>query len=341
MIKPVEFRRLIILLTLAMSLCSCGGGGSDSKDDTVEELQSIQEILDDAVQKGLDGIILSVEQSNGITQTYSAGGLDRSSKGPLNSQSLFKIASISKLFIAVSAAKMAHQDLISIDDSLAYWLPDIASHIENSDTITIKNMLQHRSGIPDFDSQQGFSWHDSHTDIDKTLALVLNKSADFFPDAKYEYSNTNYLLIAKILDKALGYSHHTFIQENILTPLAMHNTFSELSHVDVSLMVKGYWDNVDTTLLEYVIPGGSMISTAQDIALFIRALNTGNLLINEEREIYKLIYGFSHSGWVPGYQSIANYNAGLNAVIVQFVNTTGGNSENISSETYKKVINRL
>jgi CubicO group peptidase (beta-lactamase class C family) len=201
--------------------------------------------------------------------------------------------------------------------------------------------MQHRSGIADFDSQPGFSWQNAHINIDTTLAFALDKPADFAPDSKYEYSNTNYLLLAKVLDKALGYSHQTFITENILTPLAMHDTYLEYSDIEPFRLAKGYWGGIERSAQDYVIPGGSMISTVKDIAIFIRALNTGSLLSEEERSVYASVYWFNHSGWLPGYQSVANYQSNIDAVVIQFINTTGGSSENTASTTYEKILRLL
>ncbi|MCW8834628.1 MAG: beta-lactamase family protein, partial [Colwellia sp.] len=244
-------------------------------------------------------------------------------------------------FIAVSAAKLIDQSYISLNDTLSTWLPELASRIANAEIITIKQMIQHRSGIADFDSQAGFDWHNAHTDIDSTLLFALDKPADFIPDSKYEYSNTNYLLLAKILDKALGYSHQVFISENILVPLGMHDTYLMLSDIDPLLLAKGYWENLDRSMQDYVIPGGSMISTVKDIAIFIRALNTGSLLTASEKSIYRSVYWFNHSGWLPGYQSVANYHSDIDAVVIQFVNTTGGNSESIASTSYQQILDVL
>ena len=187
-------------------------------------------------------------------------------------------------------------------------------------------MLQHRSGIPNFTDQIGFDWFTPHTDNDKALELVLDKPADFKPDARYSYSNTNYLLIGRILDKVLGYSHHQYIDEEILTPLGLTNTYSLLSQVNNEDVVSGYWYQYDDDLMEldFVIPGGSMVATAQDVGIFLRALNDGSLLNNDEQAIYSSIYEYGHTGWLPGYQSIARYHEDIDTVVVQFVNTTGG-----------------
>ncbi len=67
-----------------------------------------------------------------------------------------------------------------------------------------------------------------------------------------------------------------------------------------------------------------MVATAEDVGIFLRALNDGSLLNDNEQAIYSSIYVYGHSGWVLGYQSIARYHKDIDTVVVQFVNTTGG-----------------
>ena len=263
--------------------------------------------------------------------SLASGIQNRTNSQPASPQALFKIASISKLFIAVSSVKLIQAGVINRDDTLTQWLPTISIRIANSESITILNLLQHRSGIPDFDSQNGFSWQDSHVDIDATLEFALGKPADFAPDTRFEYSNTNYLLLGKILDAALGYDHRDYIANNILIPLNMVDSFSQLSEVNMDLMSSGYWIDQDRLQQDYAIPGGSMISTVKDVGIFIRALATGQLLSVEEKLLYDQIFpSYAHFGWLPGYQSIARYHPSSDSVIIQFVNMTGDNSESIS-----------
>ena len=302
---------------------------------------TIQEALDNGINQGVDSIFIYIDQVSESPVSASAGIQDRRSSKPAVPESLFKIASVSKLFIALTVTKLIHQNLLRQDDTLAMWLPDLTGRIRNANIISLRNMLQHRSGIPDFDSQRGFSWQLPQTDIDQTLEYALDLPADFMPDVRYEYSNTNYLLLAKIIDGALGYSHRAHIQDFILTPLGMTDTYSLLAEIDSDLMVRGYWENMDTTEQDYVIPGGSMISTVRDTAVFLRSLATGSLMSIEERRLYTSFYFLRHSGWLPGYQSIARYEPDIDAVVVLFVNTTGGNSEIVIEATYNNVLSVL
>ncbi len=287
---------------------------------------TVQEQVDDAIGYGLDGIIVYVDEAGQPPAFYAAGWENKETQVPADPHSLFKIASISKLYIATATAKLVSNGRLSLDDTLADYLPELVGRIEYADQITLRMMVQHRSGIPNFTDDAAWDWFSSQTDIDKALELVLDEPADFEPDARTSYSNTNYLLIGRILDKVLGYSHHQYIDEEILAPLGLTNTYSLLSQVEDEDVVSGYWYQYDDDLmgLDFVIPGGSMVATAQDVGIFLRALNDGSLLNDDEQAIYSSIYEYGHTGWLPGYQSIARYHEDIDTVVVQFVNTTGG-----------------
>ena len=289
---------------------------------------SVQEQVDDAVEQGLDGIIVYVDQAGRPPQVYTAGWKNKMTKEPANPHAFFRIASISKLYIATAVAKLVNNRSLSLDKTLADYLPNLAGRIEYTDQITLRMLVQHRSGIPNFTDDEGWDWFASQTDINKALELVLDEPADFEPDARTRYSNTNYLLLGRILDNVLGYSHHEYIAEEILAPLGLTNTYSLLSQVEYDSVASGYWYEYDDDLrqLDHVIPGGSMIATAEDVGLFLRALNDGSLLNDDEQAIYSSIYEYGHNGWVPGYHSIARYHEEIDTVVVQFVNTTGGDT---------------
>ncbi|NLI53096.1 MAG: beta-lactamase family protein [Clostridiales bacterium] len=304
---------------------------------------TVQEQIDGAVKHGLDGVIVYVDQAGKAPAFYSAGWKNKAAQVPADPHALFKIASISKLYIASAAAKLVNSGSLSLDETLADYLPDLAGRIEYADQITLRMMLQHRSGIPDFIDQDGFDWFTPQTDVDKVLELVLDQPADFKPDARYSYSNTNYLLIGRILDKVLGYSHQQYIGREILAPLGLTDTYSSLDQTDFEDVASGYWVqyDFDSRQLDFVVPGGSMIATAQDVGIFLRALNDGSLLNHEEQAIYSSIYEYGHTGWLPGYYSIARYHEDIDTVVVQFVNTTGGNTIWLSNIVYNRIVKIL
>ena len=300
---------------------------------------TVQEQVDDSIDRGLNGIIVYVDQPGVAPAYYSAGWKNKITQVPADPHALFKIASISKLYIATAAAKLVNDQSLSLEDTLADHMPELVGRIEYAEQITLRMMLQHRSGIPNFTDQTKFDWFIPHTDIDKDLELALDEPADFKPDARYSYSNTNYLLIGKILDKVLGYSHQDYVESEILTPLGLTNTYSLLSQVESEEVVSGYWYQYSDDLkeLDFIVPGGSMVATAQDVGIFLRALNDGSLLNDEEQAIYSSIYDYEHTGWLPGYQSIARYHKDMDTVVIQFVNTTGGETELTSNVVYNRI----
>ena len=282
---------------------------------------TVREQVDDAIGHGLDGIIVYVDEAGEPPAFYTAGWKDRDNKIPADPQSLFKIASISKLYVAVATTKLVNAQRLSLDDTLADHLPELVGRIENAETITLRLMLQHRSGIPNYTDQPSFLWDNPPKNHKESLELVLDIPADFEPDTEYSYSNTNYLLIREILDKVLGYSYHQYIEEEILIPLQLNNTFSSLHEVDIDDVMSGYYVGAESDF-KHIDFG--MLATAEDVGIFLRALNDGSLLNENEQAIYASIYEYEHTGWVLGYYSIARYHQDIDTVVIQFVNTNGG-----------------
>ncbi len=304
---------------------------------------TVQEIADKATDYGLDGVMVYIDKKGSDPGLYAAGWKNRSGRIPADPQALFKIASISKLYMAAAAAKLISDKSLLPDKTLAEYLPHLAGKIENADQITLRMMLKHRSGIPDFIDHPAMPWADLPANPDDFLKLILNQPADFKPDSRYRYSNTNYLLVGAILNKTLGYSHHHYIKTALLEPLHLTRTYGVLSEADTSAMASGYFSGYDGDLKmqNYVCPGGSMVSTAREVGVFLRALTGGSLLSREEQAIYSSIYEYGHTGLLPGYSSIARYHKEKDAVVVMLVSTSGGNSWTKMEIMYKRIVKRL
>ncbi len=300
---------------------------------------TVQEQVDQAIGLGLDGMIVYVDQGGKEPAFYAAGWKNREKKIPADPHTLFKIASITKLYVAVAVAKLVNDNQLSLDKTLADYLPELVGRIENADKITLGMMVRHRSGIPNFTDTPGYWQHPPRTDMEN-LELVLDKPADFEPDKKYSYSNTNYLLIGEILDKTLGYSHHQYIKKEILMPLGLNNTYSLLSEVDLDDVMSGYDVGYKDDLKknDFISPAGSMVATAEDVGKFLRALNDGSLLNDNEQAIYSSIYEYGHTGLLPGYSSIARYHKDIDAVVVEFVSTSGGYTWNLTEIEYNRIV---
>ncbi|MCR9229285.1 MAG: beta-lactamase family protein [Flavobacteriaceae bacterium] len=279
---------------------------------------TIQEQADEAIGHGFDGMIVYIDQTGQAPRYVASGWHNRESEIPADPKALFKIASISKLYDAVAVTKLVGEGRLSLDKTIADYLPELVGRIENAEKITLRLMIQHRSGIPNFTDAPNF-WAAPTQTFEESLALIMDKPANFEPGEDYEYCNTNYLLINKIMDDALGYSNFQFIREEILKPLNLHNTFGSLSEVNLDNVMSGYHVGHPHDLKA---DEHGMLATAEDVGAFLRALNNGSLFEPGEEEIYASIYEYEHGGWVPGYQSFAKYYKDLDAVVVEFYSTT-------------------
>lgn len=277
---------------------------------------TVQEQVEEAIGYGFDGMIVYVDQAGKQPQFYTGGWKDREKKIPADPKSLFKIASISKLYTAVAATKFVKEKRLSFDKTLADYLPELNERIENADEITLKMMIQHRSGIPNFTDNPAF-WKNEEENGKNALDFALDLPASFKPDKGYEYSNTNYLLLRKILDKVLGYNHNEYIKEKILKPLELKNTFFSINDIDLAYVMSGYYVGIEE---DFKARDFGMLATAEDVGIFLRALNNGSVFEEGEQEIYP--YEYNHGGLVIGYQSLAEYHKDIDAVVVQFINTT-------------------
>ena len=117
---------------------------------------TVQKQVDEAIGHGFDGMIVYIDEAGKPPAFYTGGWKDREKKIPADPTSLFKIASISKLYTALAATKLVKEKRLSFDKSLADYLPELKGRIENIEKITLKMMVQHRSGIPNFTDNPAF-----------------------------------------------------------------------------------------------------------------------------------------------------------------------------------------
>jgi CubicO group peptidase (beta-lactamase class C family) len=301
---------------------------------------TIQEQVGESIEYGFDGMIVYIDQKGKEPEFHARGWKNREKKIPADPHALFKIASIGKLYDAVSITKLVSDKRVSLDKTLADYFPELVGRIEHAERITLKMMVQHRSGIPNLTDTPNY-WTDPPKSNKEALERILDLPADFEPGKKYEYSNSNYLLISELIEKVVGYPKFQFIQEEILLPLGLKNTFGSIHEVNLEDVMSGYHMGVDEDLktADY----GSMLATAEDVGIFIRALNDGSLLKNGEKEIYASMYEYNHTGLIAGYQSIAHYHKDMDAVVIQFTSTTDfeGYNWNLSEISYNRIVNIL
>jgi len=296
-----------------------------------------REQVEEAAAQGINGIILYVDRKGKPPRLYTSGWHDRDAKIKAYPTALFKIGSIRKLYDAVAFSKLVAAGLLSPEDTLADHLPALKGRIDHAEHITLRMMIGHRSGIPNFTDQDGFNWGETLSRED-ALALVLDQPASFAPDSDYGYSNTNYLLLRRIMSKVLGYDHWQYIKAEILTPLGLEHTYRSVQGVNIADVMGGYHIGYDQN---FKTLDQGFVATAEDVGRFLRALNEGTVFKAGEREIYVSLYNLGHTGWVLGHSSRAHYHQDIDTVVVQFVNTTGNDTVMLTGIIYNRILKIL
>ena len=168
-----------------------------------------------------NGNVLIAEKGNIIYQK-SFGKADLEKNLPLNSESVFELASVSKQFTAMGIMILKKQNKLSYDDSLRKFFPELPYH-----NITVLQLLQHTSGLPDYMPLFNEHWDSTKIAVNSDIIKLLSQYKPdtlFAPGAKWEYSNTGYALLASIIEKVSGKKFGEFLRKNIFEPLGMKRT---------------------------------------------------------------------------------------------------------------------
>jgi len=260
--------------------------------------QTVQQRLDSLFQSlnqdgELSGAFLVADSGKVVFEKYL--GFENSEKTKkITSSSRFELASVSKQFTAMAIMQLEEQGKLSYEDDITKYFPHIKFR-----NIRIKNLLRHTSGIPDF---FGFpeKWFNTkkinnNRDILKTLEERID-SAEFMAGERCSYSNTNYLLLALIVEKVSGQSFVTYMRQHIFKPAGMKNTdvFSARSpKADLKNYAKGMTYNIQTksfmgvddfetykyaTYFDGVSGPYGISSTTEDLLKWNRALQNFTLL---------------------------------------------------------------
>ncbi len=225
---------------------------------------------------------------------------------PMPPEGAFRIGSITKMFTATVIIQLAEEGVLTLDDPLAQWLPEVAEQLPNGDQITLRHLLTHTSGVFNIVEHDAY-WADIFTeakideatgvmtldcvqrDPNDTLArYVYGQDANFEPGTGWHYSNTNYTLLGMVIEKAaampLAEAYRTYIYE----PLGMTSTFLNCYEDSLVDVVHGYTGSGDTltdlTGLQESVgwSAGGLVSTASDLIAFARGLFGGTLFDDPE-----------------------------------------------------------
>jgi CubicO group peptidase (beta-lactamase class C family) len=218
--------------------------------------------------------------------TKATGYSDAGRGSPNATGTNFNLSSITKLFTAVAIGQLIDQGKVGLDDPLTKYLPSYPKAA--GDRITIAMLLAHTAGTGDYLSSPGYARvRDSFENLDELLAAVdVGVPAGIVPGAAYKYSNTGYLLLGAVIEKASGRDYYDYVTEAVLQRAGVAGGFLRNDEDERSLRgyALGYKPDGTTnwrTLPVRGTPAGGAYASAPDLLAFHRALTTGVLLRSE------------------------------------------------------------
>ncbi|GAB2512873.1 serine hydrolase domain-containing protein [Nocardia heshunensis] len=281
-------QRLPLMLGVATLLLTACGVAGPTPISLAERLRRDAEAIH---ALGISGVQARTITADGTELITISGNADPATAAPIDPDGYFRMASTAKTLLATVVLQLDAEGTLHLDDTLARWLPEaLRGSAIDADHITVRQLLQHTSGI--HDDLPGYTTpaeyyqqrHDIYTS-QQLLARAAAHAPDFAPGAGWAYSNTGYVLLGMIIERATSRTSHREIQDRILTPLAMTRThwlgtsptlpdpharayqfFGPGSELDVTDQIA-----VDPDILSWV-------TTTRDENTFFRALLSGRLL---------------------------------------------------------------
>lgn len=278
--------RSVFLGIFLTAICACSA-------DTGTEVDKIFQDYSGAVP-GASVMVIRDGQPI-LTRSY---GLANVEEGvPVEPSTNFRLASITKQFTATSVLMLVDRGKLSLDDSISEYFPEFP---EFAGGITIRNLLQHTSGIEDYEPIYGDRFPEQVTDKGVVEIIAATEGTMFPPGNEYRYSNSGYAILAVLVEKLSGQDFPEFLRANIFGPLEMENTVAFVDGV-TSVRNRSYGYSVSTDGIEFtdqsawsgVLGDGGVYSSVHDLLKWDHALYEGGLLSEELRQ----------QSWTPGLET--------------------------------------
>jgi CubicO group peptidase (beta-lactamase class C family) len=204
-------------------------------------------------------------------------------------QTNYRLASVTKQFTATAILLLYQDSKLSLDDRIKHWLPSLPSAL---DSVTIRQLLTHTSGIIDYEDVMPAGTTAQLHDADVLRLLESQDSTYFKPGTKYQYSNSGYALLALIVERVSGKSFATFLHDRIFAPLGMNHTVAFENGIStVSNRAFGYtmkdsaWTRKDQSTTSAVLGDGGIYSSIDDLVRWDAALYDSRLLNDASRKL--------------------------------------------------------
>ena len=272
---------------------------------TLQRAVEIQSDLDGLTRSGVVGSIATLDDGT-TTAVMTSGVPNRTNGDSIGKNDRVRIGSVTKTFTASLVLQLVAEGKVDLDAPIEQYLPGLlhGSDMDGSGTdgsgtdgsaITVRQLLQHRSGLPEFAGEPGADeWIAANEDRTLTpsaaVAIALGKPAQFVPGTSFVYTNTNYIVLGMLVESVTGRSYADELQSRILDPLDLEDTYLPAAgERDIrGDHLTGYQDLdgglTDVSRTEPSIPwsAGAMVSTGTDLNAFWRALLDGQVVPAEQ-----------------------------------------------------------
>jgi len=289
----------------------------------IESINSIKQ-LTDAIevirkQENITGLMLGITTKDSVIFSGGFGFADLDTKRKADESTLFRMGSITKMFVSLGIMKLVNEGKLKLDDELKKIAPEIPfqNKWENTNPVRIVHLLEHTSAFDDIKLNRMYSLDTSeNSGIDMMLVHKNSMICRWKPGERFAYSNPNYAILGYIIEKISGKSYSQYLTENILTPLGMMNSNFNVRSKHLQKDVKEYIvKNGKTIPVRSVTllsgPPGALWSNADDMIRFLQLfLRNGDPLfsantITEIETVHSTLA--ARSGQKNGY-SFANDN---------------------------------
>ncbi|WP_271768081.1 serine hydrolase [Aquimarina algiphila] len=279
----IEFTKISILIFFSILLFSCNNNNSLKEEKKQQQTTSeVDEYVEKIVDRyGIPGATVAVIRNDSIIHHKNYGLANIEHNVAVTDSSLFRVYSITKIFIAVGIFQLVEQNKISLDDKISKYLSDLPEEWKN---IEIKHLITHSSGLPDYKSLENYN--DLTTEeMEKQL---YSKNIQFKLGEQYEYNQTNYWFLHKIIQKITGLTLTEFIISNQFSDKTQNVLFSSDSRDIVSNRVTSYFPFTKGDLTiehfyggEYNFATNGMNLTLNEFINWSKKLNH-NILLNKK-----------------------------------------------------------
>jgi CubicO group peptidase (beta-lactamase class C family) len=306
----VRIAILVLLLSLQPVRAAEPPGRSAVPDSDIDA--RVQQVIDRVRGRAeMVGLSVAVGRGSRLLAEHGVGVADIESGAPANAQTIFRIGSITKQYTAAGIMKLVERGKLGLDD-------DLRRHVTAFDTggrtVTIRQLLNHTSGIPSYTSQPTFFAEGSSRDLshEQLLGFVKGVPFDFEPGKGWNYSNTGYYLLGMVIEAVDGRPYARFVQEEFFTPLGLTRTRYGSEREVIRNRAQGYGIDpatgrqVNDALISMNTPGaaGALSASAGDLVRWQIALTQGRAITAAS---FDAMIGSS----VPNLQGRGSYGFGL------------------------------